>query len=196
MSLHGRKLHQSNNGKQIVWDTNTSKWLQSAPALSWKVRGLIGFDKYQKIMPNVGSSWLLWLTAVKYGDGSGCLSGETWFIDLITGGWMVPTDWSWVSGHSFSEMPMESRHLYKWPGQSFYLLYPMMSSLPTELLPNSWAPMANHLGLLCIERAFISLVVFIACLPPYLCYLSLNSLYLPIDFFCVVVLRLLQWVRI
>lgn len=46
---------------------------------------------------------------------------------------MVRTDWSWDSELLFSEMPMGSRHLYKWPSQSFtygiqLLLFYLLSS--------------------------------------------------------------------
>lgn len=50
----------------------------------------------------------------------------------------------------------------------FYLL--------NSCLANSWASVSNQLGQLCIQRGCTSMDLFMARLPPYLCYLSLNSL--------------------
>lgn len=53
MSFNG-KFHQSNKGKQIVWVSNPSEWLQSASVLSWRVVAL-DLMNIRRIMPNVGS---------------------------------------------------------------------------------------------------------------------------------------------
>lgn len=53
MSFNG-KFHQSNNGKQIVWDSNTIEWLQSASVLSGRAVEL-DLKNIRRGMPNVGS---------------------------------------------------------------------------------------------------------------------------------------------
>lgn len=59
MSFNGIKLPQPNDGKQIVWDSNTTEWCNLC--LHFHGEFVVEWDliNIRKIMPKAGYSWLL-----------------------------------------------------------------------------------------------------------------------------------------